>query len=92
MGAAKLLAKISPSDYFLSTLFSREQALRAELEFVVAHEVGHAIANTLLDYPIEFTSVTVTFDGKIGGFTSQGPRGGRNAAERSTTRVADSSN
>jgi hypothetical protein len=69
MGAAKLRAKISPSDYFLSTLFSREQAHPVEVEFVVAHEVGHAIANTLLDYPIEFTSVTVTFDGKVGGFT-----------------------
>jgi hypothetical protein len=69
MGAARLRAKTSPSDYFLSTLFSREQALPVELEFVVAHEVGHAIANTLLNYPIEFTSVTSTIDGKIGGFT-----------------------
>jgi hypothetical protein len=69
MGEAKLRRSKGPSDYFLSTLFSREYNSPVERESVMAHEIGHAVVNTLLDYPIEFTSVTWTLDDEIRGFT-----------------------
>jgi hypothetical protein len=69
MGAAKLRAATRPTDYFLSSLFAPEQPSPVTPELVVAHEVGHAIANTLLDYPIEFTSVKWELDNTVSGFT-----------------------
>jgi hypothetical protein len=69
MGAAKNRADNGLTDYFPSTLFSREAPGAIEMEYVTAHEVGHALANILLDYPIEFTSVTSHLDNRIEGFT-----------------------
>jgi hypothetical protein len=73
MGAAKLKATRA-TDYFLSTLFAREDQAQISMEHVVAHEIGHAIANILLDYPIEFFSIAWRLDRRIEGFT-------KNAAE-----------
>jgi hypothetical protein len=80
MGAAKNRADNGPTDYFPSTLFSREAPGAIEMEYVTAHEVGHALANILLDYPIEFTSVTSHLDNRIEGFTKN-TNEGKSAAE-----------
>jgi hypothetical protein len=69
MGASKLRTAKGPTDYFLATLFAPEIQLPVTPEIVVIHEVGHAIANTVLDYPVEFMSITWRLDGIIGGFT-----------------------
>jgi hypothetical protein len=44
------------------------------VEAVIAHEVGHAIANVALDFPIEFTSISFAGDGLISGFTKNDPQ------------------
>jgi hypothetical protein len=69
MGAAKTRAANVLADYILSTLLSREAPGAIEMKYVAAHEVGHALAQILLDYPIEFTSVTLHLDNRIEGFT-----------------------
>jgi len=73
MGAAKLKRAQGSQDYFLSTLFSREQNGPVDVEHVVKHEIGHAVANILLDYPIEYSAVTLGRDGSIDGFTKNDP-------------------